>query len=36
MKQFAGYTMLIYAVTNGYMEIVKFLIEAGADVNEAS
>jgi ankyrin repeat protein len=36
MRQYAGYTMLIFAVTNGYIDIVKFLVDVGADVNEPS
>lgn len=36
MKLYSGYSMLIFAVTQGYLDIVKFLVENGADVNEAS
>ena len=30
----AGYSMLLYAVTNNQFDMVQFLIDRGADVNE--
>ena len=36
LKPYGGYTMLIFAATYGHLDILKYLVELGADVNEAS
>jgi|LauGreDrversion4_2_1035121.scaffolds.fasta_scaffold724536_1 hypothetical protein len=36
LKQYGGYTMLIFAATHGYIDILEYLIKLGADVNEVS
>jgi len=36
MKPYGGYTMLIYAATEGHLDIINYLIKLGADVNETS
>lgn len=36
MKQYGGYSMLIFAATYGHNDIVEYLIGLGARVNEHS
>ena len=36
MKPYGGYTMLIYAATEGHLDIINYLIKLGANVNETS
>eukprot|EP00347_Sterkiella_histriomuscorum_P020393 403337975 len=36
LKPFGGYTMLIFAATEGHYDMVKYLVEQGANVNEES
>ncbi len=31
---FKGYTLLMYAARYGYLDIVKFLLNQGADIND--
>ena len=35
-KQYGNYTMLIYAASEGFLDIVEFLLSIGADPNEHS
>ncbi|CDW81355.1 ankyrin repeat [Stylonychia lemnae] len=36
MKPFGGYNMLMFAASEGHLDIIKYLVEEGANVNERS
>lgn len=36
LKQFGNYTLLIFAASEGFVDVVEFLLSVGADPNEYS